>query len=62
VQAAPRFGLKTLQARDILGEVFDAVSGWRKAGRRLRLKASTLDACATAFENPHMQAARKLLS
>lgn len=59
--AAPRFGLKTAEAKKILREVFTAVSGWRNMGRRFRLKALTLDAYATAFEHPLMDEARQLL-
>src|SRR6266498_4173272 len=59
--AAPRFGLKTTEAKKILREVFTAVSGWRNTGRRLRLKALTLDAYASAFEHPLMGEARQLL-
>jgi len=59
--AAPRFGLKSQDAKAILGEVFAAVSDWRKTGVRLRIKASTLDAYASAFENPHMTEAARLL-
>lgn len=60
LKAAPRFGLKATAAKTILREVFDAISGWRKAGRQLRLKAATLDAYATAFEHPLMDEARRL--
>lgn len=59
--AATRFGLKTTESKKILREVFTAVSGWRKTGRQLRLKASTLDAYASAFEHPLMDEARRLL-
>jgi hypothetical protein len=41
-------------------QVFVAVSGWRKVGRRLRLKSSMLDAYASFFENPLMLEARGL--
>src|SRR5207253_11124610 len=58
---ASRFGLKTVQAKEILREVFAAVSRWRTEGRRLRLKASTLNAYASAFEHPLMDEARQLL-
>ena len=58
--AAPRFGLHATAARAILREVFTAVSGWRHAGKDLRIKASTLDAYATAFDNPLMAEAGKL--
>ena len=60
LEAAPRFGLKPRAAKAILRKVFAAVSGWRKTGRQLRIKASTLDAYATAFEHPLMEEAQKL--
>src|SRR5438034_2320963 len=59
--AAPRFGIQTTEAKKILREVFTAVSGWRNTGRRLRLKAQTLDAYASAFEHPLIDEARQLL-
>jgi len=59
--AAPRFGLKAAESKKILHEVFTAVSGWRKTGRQLRLKASTLDRYASAFEHPLMDEAKRLL-
>jgi serine/threonine-protein kinase HipA len=59
--AAPRFGLKATESKKILREVFTVVSGWRKTGRQLRLKASTLDTYASAFEHPLMNEARQLL-
>ncbi len=59
--AAGRFGLKASESKRILREVFTAVSGWRKTGRQLRLNASTLDAYASAFENPLMGEARRLI-
>ena len=58
---AGRFGLKTAESKKILREVFAAVSGWRKTGRQLRLKASTLDAYASAFEHPLMDETGLLL-
>ena len=58
---AARFGLKTAAAKTILREVFTAVSGWRDTGRRLRLRAATLDAYASAFEHELMDEARTLL-
>ncbi len=60
LDAAPRFGLKAGAAKTILREVFVAVMDWRKTGRQLRLKASTLDAYATAFEHPLMDEASRL--
>jgi len=59
--AAGRFGLKAAESKQILREVFTAVSDWRKTGRQLHLKASTLDAYASAFENPLMDEARRLI-
>jgi serine/threonine-protein kinase HipA len=59
--AAQRFGLKATESKEILREVFIHVAGWRKTGRQLRLKASTLDAYASAFEHPLMDEAKRLL-
>ena len=59
--AAGRFGLKAVESKKILREVFAAVSGWRKTGRQLRLKASTLDAYDSAFEHPLMVDTRRLI-
>jgi len=59
--AAPRFGLKTAEAKKILREVFTAVTGWRTTGKRLRLKVRTLDSYASAFQHPLMDEARHLL-
>ncbi len=59
--AAERFGLKSAESKKILREVFTVVSGWRKIGRQLRLKASTLDAYASAFEHPFMDETRRLI-
>jgi len=58
--AAPRFGLKATTAKTILRDVLAAVSGWRKTGRQLRLKAATLDAYATAFDHQLMDEAGQL--
>jgi serine/threonine-protein kinase HipA len=58
---AGRFGLKAPAAKDILREVFTAVSAWRRTGGRLRLKGATLDAYASAFEQELMDEARSLL-
>ena len=60
LKAAPRFGLKTTAAREILRETFHAVSNWRQIGKQLRLKASILDAYASAFEHPVMDEARRV--
>jgi serine/threonine-protein kinase HipA len=58
--AAPRFGLKPAEAKKIVREVFVAVSGWRKTGKKLRIKSSSLDPYATAFEHPMMNEAKSL--
>jgi serine/threonine-protein kinase HipA len=58
--AATRFGLKSSEAKKIVGEVFGAVSGWRETGKKLRIKSSTLDAYATAFDHPMMTEARAI--
>jgi serine/threonine-protein kinase HipA len=57
---APRFGLKTAEAKTILREVASSILGWRETGRRLRIKANILDAYATAFEHPLLEEAGKL--
>ena len=62
LDAAPRFGLKATEAKRILREVFEAVSGWRKTGRRLRIKAAILDTYASAFEHELMDEAGQLLA
>lgn len=59
--AAGRFGLKPAEAKRILREVFTAVSGWRKTGRQCRLSAAVLDAYASAFDQPLMTEAARLL-
>jgi len=61
LDVAPRFGLRTSEARRILGEVFVSVFSWQTTGKRLRLKASTLDAYASAFQHSLMEEARQLL-
>ena len=58
---APRFGIKAPEANKILSEVFAAISPWRKIGRKLGLKASTLDAYPSAFENGLLDEAQRLL-
>lgn len=59
---APRFGLKPAEAKAILRQVATVVAGWQAVGRRLRLKATTLSAYASAFENPFVAEAKQLLS
>lgn len=62
LSAAPRFGLRGSEAKQILRRVFTAVSGWRKIGHQLRLKATTLDAYASAFDHPLMAEAKRLIA
>ena len=59
--SAPRFGLDVREAKSILREVVRAVSKWKAIGRQLGLKASTLDAYATAFEHPLSDEAARLV-
>jgi serine/threonine-protein kinase HipA len=59
--AAARFGLQPMAARRILLEVFQTVVTWRKAGRQLGIKAAALEHYATAFENPRLGEARRIL-
>lgn len=56
-----RFGLKVPAAKTMLREVFTAVSNWRQTAAKLRLKSSTLDAYASAFEHGLMDEAKRLL-
>ena len=60
--AALRFGLKPAEAKAVVAEVYTAVSCWRKTGVRLRMKKTTLDAYASAFDNPLMDEAKRLLA
>ena len=60
LDAAPRFGLKPPEARAILRKIHQALTGWRRTGKRLRLGAGTLGAYATAFEHPLMDEAARL--
>jgi len=60
--AAPRFGLKASESKQILRVIFTVVSGWRKTGRQLHLKASTLDTYASAFDHSLMEEAKSLIA
>lgn len=61
IDAAPRFGLKPAAAKTIVREVFSAVAGWRKTGKKLRIPARTLDAYASAFDHLAFEEARRLV-
>ena len=60
--AAPRFGLKPAEARAILQEVVITLSGWHPAGKRLGIKAATLNAYESAFQHDLMAEAKSILS
>jgi serine/threonine-protein kinase HipA len=57
IESAARFGLKEKDARAVLREVVSAVTDWRKVGRQLKIKATTLDAYETAFNHALMEEA-----
>jgi serine/threonine-protein kinase HipA len=59
--AATRFGLKAAESKKILREVLTAVSAWHKTGKRIRIKAATLDGYASAFEHPLLGEAEHLI-
>jgi len=59
--AAPRFGLAQPTAKLVLREVVDAVTEWRAAGKRLRIKTGTLDAYESAFEHERLREARGMV-
>lgn len=61
LDAAPRFGMKPSEARAILRKIHSAVSRWRSTGKRLRFGVDTLAAYATAFEQPLMDEAGRLV-
>ena len=61
LKAAGRFAIKPRDAKTILREVMDAVSAWRQTGKRMKLKAATLEAYTSAFEHELMDEARTVL-
>jgi serine/threonine-protein kinase HipA len=58
---ASRFGLQETDALSILREVYEAVSKWRNIARKMKMKATTLEPYATAFEHGLMTEARAVL-
>jgi serine/threonine-protein kinase HipA len=56
---APYFRIKLARAKEILGEVEDAVAHWREDGAALGMTAHELDAFEDAFEHEEREAARK---
>lgn len=61
LEVVPSFALTTTQAKKILKEVLSAVSKWEKIGKKLGIKATTLHAYASAFENPLMSEVKKFI-
>ena len=59
LEVAPRFALTKAEAKHILKNVLHAVLEWQKVGKKLGIKATTLHAYATAFENPLIDEAKK---
>ena len=57
--AATRFCFKPTESKKILREVLTVVSGWRKTGKKLQLKAPSLETYASAFENALMDEASR---
>lgn len=51
LDAAPRFGMKVVDARADLRRIHRVVSKWRDLGKRLRMDTKTLAPYATAFEH-----------
>jgi serine/threonine-protein kinase HipA len=60
LDAAPRFGLRGVEAQAVLREVVRAVLDWRKTARQLRISAGSVAAYASAFEHDLMEQATKL--
>jgi serine/threonine-protein kinase HipA len=60
--AAKRFRLDQPEAKNILRMACLAVAKWKSVGRELRLTASTLRPYVSAFENPFMEEARRILA
>lgn len=58
--AAPRFGLKSTEAKSILRKILGVVLSWRKTGKQLGIKARPLEAYATAFEHELLEEAKDL--
>ena len=62
LEQAAYFGLQAQDARRVLGEVAQAVAGWRDVAvtAEVGLKAAELDAFAAAFEHEQLDEARRL--
>lgn len=61
LEAAPRFRLKPDQAKEILREIFLVVSRWEETATRLRLGSKTLETYSTAFVQPMLSEAKRIV-
>jgi serine/threonine-protein kinase HipA len=61
LDATPRFGMKRAEALAVMRDIYTVVSHWRSTGKQLRIGAGTLSTYATAFEQPLMEEAGRLL-
>jgi serine/threonine-protein kinase HipA len=60
MSASAYFRITARRAKEILREVEQAVSGWRKAGRALGMTDRELGSFADAFEHPERRAVQKM--
>jgi serine/threonine-protein kinase HipA len=60
LEVVPRFALTKKEAHHILREVLNAVLDWKKVGKKLGIKSTTLDAYTSAFENQFVEEARSI--
>ncbi|MBX9577357.1 MAG: type II toxin-antitoxin system HipA family toxin [Chthoniobacterales bacterium] len=61
LEVASRFALTTTEVKKILKEVYQAISKWQEVGKKLGIKATTLHAYASAFENPFVTEVQKIM-
>jgi len=54
------FGIKETRAREMLGDVVKALSGWRARARQIGMKPREIEAIALAFEHVESEEAKKL--
>jgi serine/threonine-protein kinase HipA len=59
---ADAFGLRPTDAATVVGEVEEAVAGWRRCATRAGIGASEIELMAPAFEHPEREAARTRLA
>jgi len=60
LRVAGRFALSTSGAKEILREVLEVVSAWRVVGKKLRIKAGTLNVYESAFDHELVAEARSI--